>query len=117
MPTILPPSTNRSTDLDRFRSLGREVERMLSGVRRSLDEEIRTYPTPIPRCDAQFNHVYEQRVRLTLTLERVNSALAHGDAAEGLAGALSEFATAPAFSDRADEQDLKARVGAALKRR
>jgi hypothetical protein len=31
---------------------------MLEARRQALDEEIRAYPTPIPRCDAQFNHLF-----------------------------------------------------------
>ena len=34
-----------------------------------LDAEIRAYPTPIPRCDAQFNHLMEERERLRRLLE------------------------------------------------
>ena len=41
--------------------------------RKQLDEEIRAYPTPIPRCDAQFNFLMEERSRIVRSLE----ALAH----------------------------------------
>ena len=34
-----------------------------------LDAEIRAYPTPIPRCDAQFNHLIEERDRIRRLLE------------------------------------------------
>ena len=34
-----------------------------------IDAEIRAYPTPIPRCDAQFNHLLEERERLRAFLE------------------------------------------------
>lgn len=36
--------------------------------RRGLDEEIRSYPRPIPRCDAQFNHLYEERACIVAEL-------------------------------------------------
>lgn len=45
----------------------------LEARRKQLDEEIRAYPTPIPRCDAQFNFVREERSRIARELE----ALAH----------------------------------------
>jgi hypothetical protein len=32
-----------------------DLKRALEARRRRLDDEIRNYPTPIPRCDAQFN--------------------------------------------------------------
>ena len=41
----------------------------LEARRRRLDEEIRAYPTPIPRCDAQFNHLFEQRARIVAAIE------------------------------------------------
>jgi hypothetical protein len=34
-----------------------------------IDAEIRAYPTPIPRCDAQFNHLLEERDRIRALLE------------------------------------------------
>lgn len=59
----------------------RSVERQcLEADRRRLDDEIRHYPTPIPRCDAQFNHLFEQRARIVATIEAL-------DALMGIAGA------------------------------
>jgi hypothetical protein len=40
----------------------------LEARRRQLDAEIRAYPTPIPRCDAQFNHLMEERERIVSEL-------------------------------------------------
>ena len=40
----------------------------LEAERRRLDEEIRTYPRPIPRCDAQFNHLLEERARIAAAI-------------------------------------------------
>ena len=47
---------------------GERVAR-LEARRRELDAEIRAYPTPIPRCDAQFNHLMEERARIVEELE------------------------------------------------
>jgi hypothetical protein len=38
-----------------------------------LDAEIRAYPTPIPRCDAQFNHLIEERDRIRRLLEEATA--------------------------------------------
>ena len=38
-----------------------------------LDAEIRAYPTPIPRCDAQFNHLMEERARIREALEALEA--------------------------------------------
>ena len=48
-----------------------ELRSRLEDMRRRLDDEIRRYPTPIPRCDAQFNGLFEQRDRITRVLERL----------------------------------------------
>lgn len=47
----------------------KEVRGKLESERRRLDEEIRAYPTPIPRCDAQFNHLFERRARIVAAIE------------------------------------------------
>ena len=48
-----------------------QVRSQLEAEKRRLDEEIRNYPTPIPRCDAQFNHLFEQREKIVRELERL----------------------------------------------
>jgi len=48
-----------------------ELRSRLEKVRRRLDDEIRRYPTPIPRCDAQFNGLFEQRDRIARMLEQL----------------------------------------------
>jgi len=47
----------------------KEARTKLEQERRRLDEEIRAYPTPIPRCDAQFNHLFERRTRIVAAIE------------------------------------------------
>jgi hypothetical protein len=41
-----------------------------------LDAEIREYPTPIPRCDAQFNALFERRDAIIRELEALREKLA-----------------------------------------
>jgi hypothetical protein len=48
---------------------GRRAE--LEEKRRRLDDEIRSYPTPIPRCDAQFNQLFEERDRVVRELDEL----------------------------------------------
>ena len=48
-----------------------DVRSALEAEKRRLDEEIRRYPTPIPRCDAQFNDLYERRARIVEELGRL----------------------------------------------
>ena len=50
----------------------------LEAEKHRLDEEIRHYPTPIPRCDAQFNHLFERRARIVEELARLAAAQSRG---------------------------------------
>jgi len=95
------------TGADRLESLYLELRRHLEQVKRELEEEIRMYPTPIPRCDAQFNHLYEQRVRLSRILNLRSGAGAEPDIC---VEAIVEFVGSPAFSESARERELRDRL-------
>jgi hypothetical protein len=99
-----------TADENRLRSLGTELREFLLQAKRSLDEELRTYPTPIPRCDAQFNHAYEQRLRLAELLNRLDAALDRGDGANDLLSAVNAFAFLPSAGDTPEERRLRARI-------
>ena len=43
----------------------------LEEEKRRLDAEIRAYPTPIPRCDAQFNALFERREAIVRELAQL----------------------------------------------
>jgi hypothetical protein len=61
---------------DALVSACRDLRDRIERSRDAIDAEIRSYPTPIPRCDAQFNHLYEERARLTRLLQLDDEALA-----------------------------------------
>jgi len=86
-------------------ALQREIAEHLRGVRDRLAGEIRDYPTPIPRCDAQFNHLYEQQARLSLDLDRI----------EPTRESIERFVASAPYTDDASERDFRARVKAALR--
>ena len=103
-----------TADSDRLRSLGAELRDFVLRAKRALDDEIRSYPTPIPRCDAQFNHAYEQRSRLAALLQRIDDATAERDEASALLNAIEEFASLPPAGDAVEEQRLRARIAQEL---
>ena len=93
---------------DRFAALRDRVRALLEGERQRLQEEIRTYPTPIPRCDQQFNHLIARRELLFCALGRL-------DAAASIAPAHDDDAWMDAFIDASGlEADLKLRLRAAV---
>lgn len=101
-------------DSDRLRSMAVALRAYLVRARAAADGEIRTYPTPIPRCDAQFNFVYEQRARLTELLNQVNAALDCEDAAAALSRAIEAFIRASSQGASSEENDLRERLAADL---
>jgi hypothetical protein len=87
-------------------NLAAEIVAHLREVRERLAEEIRSYPTPIPRCDAQFNHLYEQLGRLSRDLDAIEG---------GKRAAAEAFLATKPYTDDPSERDFRARVKAALR--
>ena len=52
----------------------------LAQLQEAVAVEIRTYPTPIPGCDAQFNHLLERRTALNEARSRLDTAREDGAA-------------------------------------
>src|SRR4051812_29430224 len=83
------------------RALCREVQEHMNALKRALDDEIRTYPTPIPRCDAQFNNLYDERARLASALGRLRAALSEDGSLDLVAEALTACVADAPFSSSA----------------
>jgi len=56
---------------DPVKSRLQRIRSRLEDERDRICAEIRRYPTPIPRCDAQFNHLIEQRDSIVRELQRI----------------------------------------------
>jgi hypothetical protein len=89
------------------RRLATDILTHLRELKERLAEEIRTYPTPIPRCDAQFNHLYEQMGRLSRDIEAIEAA------ASDRAAARAFVASAP-YTDDPSERNFRSRMKKAL---
>ena len=85
------------------------VKACLESERERVHAEIRAYPTPIPRCDAQFNHLIETRERLFHELARLDAARSSAVADDGAAH-VEEFIEASGCLD----DDAKLRLKSAL---
>jgi hypothetical protein len=79
-----------------------------------MNEEIASYPTPIPRCDAQFNHLYEQRARLLRDLDRLNALEANGPGRLDYRELIEDFLGSPAYADDEAENTVRSRLKAEL---
>ncbi len=73
----------------------------LDGLRAVVAAETRAYPAPIPACDAQFNHLTEQRRLLALELERLDAA------GEERAQTVDAFLAASPYLDDQTKQSIR----------
>ncbi len=68
-----------------------EIRRDLEERKRSIAAEMRGYPQPIAGCDAQYQHLSDQRAAIARDLSGLDRACAEGTDA---GGAFIEFSTA-----------------------
>ena len=105
---------DREEELATLRSLWKDIRDDLHRSKHLISEEIRSYPTPIPRCDAQFNHLYEQQARLARDLDRIGALsekkLKRGDYIE----LIERFIASAPYTDDPAEQQLRSRVKSEL---
>jgi hypothetical protein len=110
-----PAMVPTAADTNRTHALVASLRDFVLRAKRSLDDEIRSYPTPIPRCDAQFNHAYEQRARLAALLQRIDAAAGDDDpGATALLRAMAEFSALPSIGESHEERSLRSRIADAL---
>ena len=107
-------ATSSTGETGSAQGLALELQRWLTHTRAAVADEIRSYPTPIPRCDAQFNHLVEQRDRLSRVLGGLDAALDRRDGGAELRLVLQQLPDVPPFGDSLEERSLRDRIGAEL---
>ncbi len=115
---MTPPTSRHSTanseSSTTLTSLCLELRDYLQRTKGLTEEEIRTYPTPIPRCDAQFNFLYEHRARLSQQLEHANRVLEANASVGQLVDAIAAFVASNCNASSVEEQALRARLSKAI---
>jgi hypothetical protein len=109
MPTV---AHDLKADVATLRRLWKEVRSDLLRAKRAIDEEIRGYPTPIPRCDAQFNHLHEQRGRLARELDRIDALSGRNLGYQDYVRLIEEFIASAPYLDDDEERQLRAQIKA-----
>jgi hypothetical protein len=56
------------------KSVWQSIRTRLESEKKSIADEIKNYPRPIPACDQQFNFLLEERTRIFQDLERLDAA-------------------------------------------
>src|SRR5712691_6527543 len=109
-----PRAIDREEELAALKSLWKESRDDLRRSKRVIGEEIRSYPTPIPRCDAQFNHLYEQQARLARELDRIAALAEKRLRREDYIELIERFIASAPYADAAKEQRLRSRLKSEL---
>ena len=108
MSSVTSRTRTTARDSVKLASMWNEIVLHLEDRRRALAAEIRDYPTPIPRCDAQFNHLYEQQARLARELDRIGAVAGktRGDTIE----LIERFVASAPYTDDAEEREFRSRM-------
>jgi len=108
MSSVTSRTKTTARDSAELASMWNEINLHLEDRRRALAAEIRDYPTPIPRCDAQFNHLYEQQSRLARELDRIGALAGktRGDTIE----LIERFIASAPYTDDSAEQEFRSRM-------
>ena len=103
-------TTETAPDSMKLEAMRNEIRLHLEDLRRALAAEILNYPTPIPRCDAQFNHLYEQQARLTRDLDRVGEIAGKSLKREDCIDFIERFVASAPYTDDDGEREFKSRM-------
>jgi hypothetical protein len=87
------------------------VRAHLLALKQPVDAEIRAYPPPIPGCDAQFNHLLDQRTGLSRALVRLEEIADQGMAQADEARALDAFISACGYIDANAAKTFRKKLG------
>lgn len=94
-------------ETDRARLVWEIIKEHLEKEKQRIYDEIRNYPPPIPACDAQFNHLLEERRRISEELAQLEHLSRQDLTPEQHAKSIDEFITSSTCLD--DEADREIR--------
>ncbi len=110
MTSSVTSRTATARDSAKLESMRNEIRLHLEDRRRALAAEIRNYPTPIPRCDAQFNHLYEQQARLARDLDRIGEFAGKSLKSEDCMDLIQRFVASAPYTDDGGELEFRSRI-------
>src|SRR5438067_148059 len=97
--TVLQTTAAADRSEDEVAALWSRIRDHLEYERRRIAQEIRAYPTPIAACDAQFNHLLEERATISQELQRAREAIERGRGGATSLELLAELARASRHLD------------------
>ena len=110
MPTVKSRrQTAGCVDSGELVAIWKDIRNHLDRERVRIFEEVRNYPTPIPNCDQDFNHLLEERSRMSQELDRMD-ALSKESIARGSRELVDEFIRSSAFIDDEVRKAIRSRL-------
>ena len=91
-------------------SLWAMIHQHLEDEMRRVHEEIRNYPAPIPACDAQFNHLLEERDALSSELARARESRNGYTDSEDARSSIDAFLNVSAYLGDAKKSEIRALI-------
>jgi hypothetical protein len=109
----MPPGESQDTigkQAELVRSVSAAIRALLENEKKRIYDEIRNYPSPIAGCDQQYNHLLEERTRISKELNRMHEmseeSLVHPDAIQ----LIDEFVKASGFIEDELKQEILSRL-------
>jgi hypothetical protein len=84
-----------------------EIRDRLVRWKREITDAIRNYPPPIPRCDLQFNHLLEEREKISAELSRLDALRGADLRRDRDAAAMAEFILSSTHIDDDAKEKLR----------
>lgn len=73
-------------------------------------DEIRNYPPPIPACDAQFNHLLEERRRISQELAQLEQLARQDLTSEQHRQSIDQFIGSSSFVNHEAAREIRSRL-------
>lgn len=88
-------------------SVWKTIYQHLESEMQRVRGEIQAYPAPIPACDAQFNHLLDEREALSAELARVRELMARGGDSQNSSSVVDSFLNASEHLDEAVKKEIR----------
>lgn len=101
-------------DPDRIKLLWSRIKQHLEEEKRRIYDEIRNYPPPIPACDAQFNHLLEERRKISRELTELEQLSRQDLTLEQHMKLIDRFITSSIYINDQTDPEIRSRLKESL---
>lgn len=98
---------DRHTGRDLVEPIWKAIRGHLEKTLSPINEQLRNYPPPIPACDVQYNHLIEERDRISRELGRLDAACRESLARSDYFEAIDAFIRSSTCIDDEAEQKIR----------